>query len=210
MKARAVLLCALVALALTACQERLTPDGSAYAVTWSAGTLTATNPPGGLGNERELVWGASSPATFNSGECATWESGSGAAQDGLAFRIVSSASGTNAVVLERNIWMDGFWDFVVIDFHTGGATPFTAGPSVDLSSYLGTSTTDVFPLRVCAAVVGDSLAFAVAKGTDPMPRLATPGQGGVVALTGAAASESGRTGLYVAHVPPGPLPPSER
>ncbi len=118
---------------------------------------------------------------------------------------------TTAIVLERNIWMAGFWDFVGIDFNSAVPNGFTVIPNsgVDLGSYLGEVPTPTYPLRVCARIVGTSLQFEVEKGTelgtpDPPP-VGTPGQGGTISLAGLADATPGATGVYEAHVPPGTL-----
>jgi hypothetical protein len=195
------------ALAFAACQVQVTPDGGPYRVAVSGSRMTVSNVSSG-GNNRELEFSSTELAETASTECATWTSGTGLAQNGVAFRIAADSGGVDSVTLERDIWDRQFWKFVVVYFHTGSNYPSTrrwdVGPITDLSGYLGKSTTDVFPLRFCASLTtNDVLRFAVAKGADTMPPVGTPGQGGTFALNRSEEPVSGRTGAYVAHVPRG-------
>ena len=197
-------------LVLAACQYRLTPQGAPYRVDTYAQTVLTYAPPTTGANNREMTWGAT-PVQGDATECATWLYGQGIAQNGLAFDIHSTPQRTTAIVLERNVWMAGFWDFVGIDFDSTAPTGFTVIPDsgVNLSSYLGEVPAPTYPLRVCARIVGTSLQFEVCKGTElgtpNPPPFGTLGQGGTISLAGLADATPGMTGVYEAHVPPGTL-----
>lgn len=197
-------LLATAGLLLCACQSRLTLGDSAYAVSVSGSKITITNPGMG-GIERELLWASGQANETSATQCATWVSGQGIAQNGLAFRIAADHGGWDAIVLERNITYYAFWGFVPIYFHSGSnhTTAFDVGSGISLANYLGVSMTqDVFPLRICAQISRDDvLRFAVAKGTDPMPPLGTVGRGGTIVLNPADIPASGQTGTYIAHLP---------
>lgn len=179
----------------------LTKDGAAYAASAGRASLTVENRRSGP-NQREIHWAVSRPDVADSSACATWRSGVGLSQDGFAFRIAGHTGSYRAVVLERNVYGHSFTAFRVIYFADGR---FDVEPAVvDLSPYLATSNgTDVYPLRVCARLVGSRLSFAVARGDAPMPPLGTQGQGGTFRLRHTAVPTRGGTGIYVAHVPRG-------
>ncbi len=199
----AVLLVAVVAVVvLAAFRVRLTPDGTRYRLQYVGTRLIVRNPADGGGNEREVLWAASTPVASSATECARWQSGTGLTQNGIAFRIRPSHGGWDAVVLERNVWLEGFWEFVVINFHTGHHhNTFDTLAGTNLKSYLGRK--NVFPLRVCAEMTGHVLSFAVAKGSDPMPPPGPGPQGASFDLQGVSLPGSGATGTYIAHLPPG-------
>jgi hypothetical protein len=161
------------------------------------GRVIATNTSNIYWGDREAVWLTSNPPSAASTECATWQRGKGIAQDGIAFRI----NGSSAVVLERNIYDDAFWDFPVVYFYDG---EYTVGQDISLGGYLGENTQrDVFPLRICASITADDvLTFAVAKGHDPMVAVGTPGRGGTINLDPTLTPGVGSTGVYFAHLPP--------
>jgi hypothetical protein len=164
-----------------------------------------TNTQSGNG-EREVLWASQAPIEAFSTECADWVGGQGVSQNGLAFRIQADRGGYDALVLERNIWENGFDTFVVIYFHSGAGhanAAFEPGPSLRLQQYLAPSNQMTFPLRVCGQLSGNRLAFAVTKKGDAMAALGTPGRGGVLQLDSSKYPSVGRTGTYVAHVPRG-------
>jgi len=202
---RSLLALALIFVIAAACVARLTPDGAPYRVTVNGSTTTFTNTSSG-GNNREALWSSSQKDVSTSSTCARWVSGQGLTQNGLAFRIKSNSGGWDALVLERNVWAGGFWNFVVIYFHSGTnqRTKFDVGPMIDLGDYLGRSTTrNVFPLSICGELVGNALRFAVAKGSDPMPALGTAGRGGTFTVDPRRYPAAGITGTYIAHIPLG-------
>ncbi len=215
-RALAVVALTVLAFASTACgagvappqgQVRLTPQGARYHVVAFDQTVLTFAPATSGPNDRELTW-RSTPVRRTVTECATWLFGQGPAQNGLAFDVHPTPRGTTAIVLERNVWMGGYWEFVGIDFDPrvpNGYTPIPGG-SVDLGAYLGRTQVPVYPLRVCARVVGASLQFEVAKGTDQgtpdPPPFGTPAQGGTISLAGLADATPGMTGVYEAHLPP--------
>lgn len=189
-------------------QVRLTPQGAPYrVVTFDQVVLTYASRDTGP-NDREVTW-RSAPVRATTTECATWLFGQGAAQNGLAFDIHAGRRRTTAIVLERNVWLAGYWDFVAIDFDSAVPNGFTPVPdsSVDLSSYLGRTAVPTYPLRVCARIVGTSLQFEVQRGaeagTSDPPPFGTPSQGGTISLAGLADATAGMTGVYEAHLPPG-------
>jgi hypothetical protein len=197
---------AIILLLGPAAQVRLTPDGAPYHLAVHGTTLVVRNPVSGGGNEREVLYSSRSPVEGTSTTCATWERGQGLTQNGVAFRIHHNGSGFRTVVLERNVFYRAFWSFVLLVFNSNRpAHPFTQLGSASLASYLGTSTRkDVFPLRICAAVSPSAVSFAVAKGSDPMPPLATASsQGATISFDPSAVPGTGRTGTYLAHIPPG-------
>lgn len=51
--------------------------------------------------------------------CARWVFGQGHAQNGIAFRIRPDSGGWDSVVLERNVYLQGFWLRLVVYFHSG-------------------------------------------------------------------------------------------
>jgi hypothetical protein len=187
---------------------QLTPDGPAYQMHSSGNAVTVTNGASG-GNNRELLFSPSAPDVAGGRSCATWEAGSGIAQQGIAFRIRRGADGWRAVVLERNIWLEQYWLFVPVYFHaddpqsSSAPAPVESSDGVSLAGYLGSAGGAVYPLRVCAEVRDGVLAFAVAKNGDAMVPPGTPGRGGVVPLRPELVPATGRIGSYVAHVPRG-------
>ena len=201
---RAALL-ALVAL-LFGCQEQLTPDGPQYRIsTDSAGTLQITNTVSG-GNDRELFWPLTQASSATATECATWRHGPSNAQNGLAFRIQPADGGWDTVVLERNVWANEYWDFVLVYFHTGRShsRTFDTSTVVDLGDYLGRSRQSaVYPLSICASTTGSTLSFAVAKAGDAMPALGSAGHGATLHLDARKTPPNGYTGTYVAHLAKG-------
>lgn len=217
------LVAVLVAVILSACSAstadkpggyasaRLTPEGGQYHVTAQDGRIVVSNAHSGR-NNREIYWNPNTPTSPSATQCATWTSGEGIGQNGLAFRIQNTADGgTNAIVFERNIWAYAFWKFVPIMFHSGPqyAEDFEGVEGIDLSPYLGVSDSAVWPLRVCASLDAENvLRFAVAKGDDAMPPLDQPGlQGGSWKLDIDSYFHSGEGlaghngGIYAAHVP---------
>lgn len=189
---------------LTACQVQVTPDGPAYTITGGTYSFTATNTNSGS-NEREFIYAAGAATETNSSECETWQNGQGITQNGVAFHAAQVAGGWDGVVLERNIWDNAYWEFVIIYFHTADpGNTFTVGQEINLGSYLGESTaTDVYPLSICANITGDTLSFAIAKQGDTMPALGTVGQGGTITLDASEYPAAGMTASYIGHIPPG-------
>src|SRR4051794_28774978 len=196
----------LVTVSLTGCYARLTANArGAYSLTTSGSKVIFTNSAGGS-NERDIFWNSKTTQEIASSQCATWVSGEGIAQNGLAFRIRQDSGGWDTVVLQRNIWGFDFWVLAVVYFHTGTnwRTLADGEPGIDLGDYLGRDTSkDVFPLQVCAQLGSDNvLRFAVSKHNDPMPPLGTTGRGGAFRLN---PSESplikGWDGTYIAHLP---------
>ena len=198
----AVLLAALCCLIMSACQDELTPDGSPYSISVNGSSFSVTNTSSG-GIEREALIPSTAPRESSGNSCATWDSGVPLAQNGIIFRGAYASAGWNGVVIERNIYYWGFWDFLVIYFHGG---TFDTGPGVDLSGYLGTSG-EVWPLRICAEITSTAgaaeLSFAVAKGSDPMVPDGTAGRGATFPLNPGDMPATGQTGTYIAHVPQG-------
>ncbi|MHB8319957.1 MAG: hypothetical protein ACYDEP_12140 [Acidimicrobiales bacterium] len=160
-------------------------------------------------------WPASAlgvPDTARPEICETWATGSGIAQDGIAFNIAyngppEGGQVSSAIVLERNIFLYGFWDFVAIWFNPSLPNGFEGiGQAVNLHNYLGSS--EVFPLTICAQQQGSSIAFEVQKGTQrPTLPLGDSAQGGTISIAAAgqnAVPSPGESyGTYEAHVPPG-------
>jgi hypothetical protein len=176
----------------------LTEDRGPYAASPGPGSLDVQNRSSGP-NQREVHWAVSRPAVADSTACATWRSGVGLSQNGIAFRIARHAGSYRAVVLERNVFGGAFTLFKLIYFADGR---FDVDPAaVDLAPYLATpDRTAVYPLRICAQLRGSQLTFAVARGDDAMPPLGTPGRGGMFEVH--RSTWRGATGVYVAHVPP--------
>jgi hypothetical protein len=177
----------------------LTEDGGRYAASAGPGSLEVQNRSSGP-NEREVHWVVSRPAVTDSTACATWRSGVGLSQNGIAFRIARHSGRYRAVVLERNVFGSAFTVFKLIYFADGR---FDVDPAaVDLAPYLSTPDhAAAYPLRVCAQLRGSLLTFAVARADDAMPPLGTPGRGGMFDVRRAA--WRGATGVYLAHVPQG-------
>lgn len=188
---------------------QLTPDGTAYQVRASASGVIVTNAGTSGGNNRELLFSPNGPDVANGRLCATWDTGTGVAQQGIAFRIRRGPDGWRAVVLERNIWQQRYWLFVPVYFHAHdleppiAVDPVQSAEAISLVRYLGHAGPAVYPLRVCAEVRGGVLAFAVAKAGDAMVPLGTPGRGGRFPLWSDLVPPTGRIGTYVAHLPSG-------
>ncbi len=177
----------------------LTKDGGLYAASSGPGSLEVRNRSSGP-NQREVHWAVDRPAVTDSTACATWRSGVGLSQNGIAFRIARHSGSYRAVVLERNVYLGAFTLFKLIYFDDGRFDVDPAG--VDLTPYLATPDRGaLYPLRVCAQLRGSRLTFAVARAGDAMPPLGTPGRGGGFELRREA--WPGATGVYVAHVPRG-------
>jgi hypothetical protein len=194
----------------------LTPQGAPYKVTAKNGSVLVTSTSKTGSNNREVTFQSADklavPDTAKPEICDTWENGSGIAQDGIAFDVAYSGPPTggqvsSAIVLERNIFFDGWWGFVVIWFDPSLKYGFeTLGHGTSLRSYLGTS--KVFPLTICAQQQGSTIAFELAKGTHrPTLPLGNPAQGGIISISAAGQhavpSSTESYGVYEAHVPPG-------
>jgi hypothetical protein len=189
---------ALFVFTLSACQDVLTADGTPYDVTVNGTSFTVTNVSAGP-NESEALIPSSEPGEAASSSCATWDSGVTPAENGIMFRAASQPQGWNGVSIQRT-FVEGPADgsFTVIYYLAGNPH---VGESVNLSSYLGTS--PLWPIRICAQITGSyypQLSFAIAKGSDAMVPLGTPGRGATFNLNAYLTSNSGQTGTLVAHV----------
>lgn len=187
-------------------QDYLTPDGTGYSITSSGlGSISvAAAPTTGL-NTRSIDYSPAGPVHQDATECATWKTGVGQAQDALVFDITHHGGGTQAIAIERNIWMFGFWGFILVTWDTTKSVAIVSEDGLaNLSSYLGANpTADVFPLRVCARMVGDRLDFEVAKGADPVPAWGDLHQGGSATLADPSYAVPGYTGVFFGHLPAG-------
>ena len=199
----AILICGVaLALTLTGCEGQLTNGGGPdlTAISSAPGEITVSAPVGSNGDTRDMFWSSSGVREAGATECATWASGKGLAQDALAFDIRSTKGGLQAITIERNIWGYAFWDFIAITWDTTSTSNAVADGSVDLSSYLGTGPTDVFPLQVCARMVGSTLQFEVAKRGDAIQAWGNTARGGDITTRMPSNGVTGATGVYFGHM----------
>ena len=187
-----------LALALAACQVRVTPDGSAYVYSVPApGTVVVSAPSTSGLNNREFIWSSESPVEANDTACATFDTGLG--QPGIALRI-NGLNPTHGITVTENYT---FWAYNVFNFHvwdTSQSPAHTAFGQTTISALPPQPPTD--PLSMCARVVGNVVQFVVWVAGMQRPPWGDPTWGGQAVLP-IAAPAVGQTGFYVGHIAPG-------
>lgn len=134
------MLFAAVSLVMPPSHVPVTPDGTPYTyVSHPSGAVTIRAEHKTGGNNRELFWSPSAPAETDSTVCATFVTGQGVDQEGVALRINSTATNTTAITVSRNVYGNSSSTFDAFNFHvwdtSNAANPYTLIGSVDLSSY---------------------------------------------------------------------------
>ena len=154
-------------------------------------------------NLREVFWDLTAPDVMDSGACATWQSASTAGlQQGIALRASSTALGTRAILVTKNVFLGAPWVFNIDVWDTAG-TGLTVVKNVDLAAVFHSSgRLAPLPWRMCARVVGNEVDFKVWPVDQLEPSWGDPRFGGSSALPPGWAAP-GKTGWYVGHLPAG-------
>lgn len=199
---------------LAACNSTLTPDGTGYAYSDPApGTAIITSLPTSGGNNREFFWDDAAPNETDSTICATFTSGQGEDQQGIALRVqnidVDNHWSTVGITVTRNIY---FGVYNVFNLHTWNTDPaYEASNDGAPFSQFGSVTlpflplfTPVYPLNMCARTVAslNIVQFVVWTQTQAQPPWGSTTQGGQGTLP-ANAPATGRGGWYAGHIVPG-------
>ena len=188
------------------CTTRVTRDCSGYTyATPSPGTVVVTAPKSSGANNREFFWGLRGRGEADLTVCATFSSGDGIDQQGIALRLNATASGgTTGITVTRNIWMDAFnvFNFHVWNTAADPSTPFTQFGSKVIRGL--PVRRPVYPLRMCARAVSttDEVEFVVWTSGQKEPTWGSTTQGGEARIP-AGAPSSGRGGWFAGHLTPG-------
>lgn len=207
-----------VVLALAGCQIApldpsldagiLTFDGSdSYGITLSGGTITAAAPSTNSGgNLRVAFWRKADSATTNHQACADFDEPGHALdnQPGIALRITKAGNRTRAITVTKNIWgnVHGTFNMHVMDTEADPAfVSFGQFSRWDAFTAPGGGWAP-YPWRMCAKVVGNTVAFLAWPLTHATPAWGDPDYGGSATLP-AGWGAAGRPGFYVGHLKPG-------
>lgn len=201
-----------VALALSACNVVVTPDGSPYTYADTApGVVTVTASPTSGGNEREFFYSSGSPYEADSTVCATFASGQDVDQQGIVLRLndtvmAGGVQDVTAITVTRNVWADMFdaFNFHVWDTVADPTTPYTQfGQTVIPGLPIGPGM-DYYPLNICAQTVTatNTVQFVVWLASQPQPPWGSTTQGGSATIP-ASAPAAGRGGWFAGHMTAG-------
>lgn len=195
-----VLVLGAVALALSACTVRLTPDGTAYTYDDSTpGTVVVSASATTGSNERELFFSPASPWEADSTVCATFANGGWPDQQGIALRINENGGQTTGITVTRNIAFGNAADF---NFHTWDTK---ANPTYSQFGSTEVPTlpfVPVYPLNMCARTQGELAQFVVWLPGTTEPAWGDPTWGGQATIP-ASAPDEGRGGFFAGHLVPG-------
>jgi hypothetical protein len=157
------------------------------------------------GNLRFFFWAIGAEESRDQQVCATWQHATGSfQQQGVVLRAVSSATGTRAISVTKNVWLGAFWKFNVHLWDTSVTdSPFTQSATFDLASVLHPGgRLAPLPWRICARAVADVVSFKVWSLTRAEPAWGDPAYGGRVTVP-AQWVYPGMAGQYAGHVQPG-------
>lgn len=221
---RPALLCAIVVLVvavLAACvpdgpvlstlpstmdQGQLTRDGTdSYAVTSIGSTYRVTAASTNTdSNTRALFWTKNAPVKSNQQACETFTDTSLPTQEGVALRITKNGTTTTALTVTKNIVYNATWIFNVHKWNSAAQpVPFSQFGGFDMTTAMRPGGKLVaYPWRLCVRVVGSTLTFKVWPASKTEPGWTNATYTRSVAIP-AGSPTSGRTGVYIGHLPPG-------
>ena len=154
-------------------------------------------------NLREVFWDQTAPDVADGGACATWQSASTALlQQGIALRASSSATGTRAILVTKNVFLGAPWVFNINVWDTG-TSGLAVLENVDLHTVFSpVGQLEPLPWRMCARVRGDTVDFKVWPVSQPEPAWGDPHFGGSGRLPPGWLLP-GKSGWYIGHLPAG-------